>query len=232
MTDGETVLVPGGRDVRGTLDRARDGTDETDTCVVACPPHPQHRGHRGDERLQAVSGALGEQGIDCLRFDYGDWDDGYGERADVRNAIQWARERYETVGLFGFSFGGTLSLLVASESGGGSGSGGGSADDGGPAVDAVAALAPTAKIDETLDAVAAIPEIDCPKLVVYGTRDDVADWKPVVEAFETAAETADSEAAETETVELAADHFFVGQSDKVAEAVGSWLGPILSDRSG
>ena len=215
MTDGEIVLVPGARDVRGTLDRARDetdGPDETDTCVVACPPHPQHRGHRGDERLRAVSDALGEQGIDCLRFDYGDWDEGYGERADVRNAIQWANDRYETVGLFGFSFGGTLSLLVASER-----------DE----ITGVAALAPTAKIDDTLDAAAAVPDIDCPKLIVYGTRDEVADWKPVVEAFE----KTEAETVETETTELAADHFFVGQSDKVAEAVGSWLEPVLSDRS-
>jgi alpha/beta superfamily hydrolase len=55
----------------------------------------------------------------------------------------------------------------------------------------------------------------------------VADWKPVVEAFE----KTEAETVETETVELAADHFFVGQSDKVAEAVGSWLEPVLSDRS-
>ncbi|MFB6176386.1 MAG: alpha/beta hydrolase [Halobaculum sp.] len=217
MTDGETVLVPGGRDVRGTLDHSgaeseqTDAWEQTDTCVVACPPHPQHRGNRGDERLRAVSDALTEQGIDCLRFDYGDWDDGYGERADVRNAVDWAADRYETVGLFGFSFGGTLSLLVASENDGGAG--GGASE-----IDAVAALAPTAKIDDELDATAAIPEIDCPTLVVYGTRDDVADWGPVVEAVE---------AAGGETIELAADHFFVGQSAKVAEAVGSWLGPTL-----
>ncbi len=109
MTD---VLVPGGRDVRATLDRAGD-VDSTegvaasaDACVVACPPHPQHRGHRGDERLRAVSAALTGGGVDCLRFDYGDWDEGYGERADARNAVAWARDRYDRVGLFGFSFGG------------------------------------------------------------------------------------------------------------------------------
>ncbi|ELK48968.1 hypothetical protein D320_19468, partial [Haloferax sp. BAB-2207] len=56
----ETILVPGGRDVRATLDRARgdgiDDADETgdtadaaagrDAVVIACPPHPQQQGHR------------------------------------------------------------------------------------------------------------------------------------------------------------------------------------------
>ncbi|MCO8267618.1 alpha/beta hydrolase, partial [Haloferax sp. AB510] len=117
----ETILVPGGRDVRATLDRARedgaDGTDDAadrvDTVVVACPPHPQHQGHRGDARLVAVSDALTARGADCLRFDYGPWDEGYGERADTLRAVEWAAERYDRVGLFGFSFGGAMALLAA-----------------------------------------------------------------------------------------------------------------------
>jgi alpha/beta superfamily hydrolase len=196
------VLVPGGRDVRGTLDSASDASDtggaDADACVVACPPHPQHRGHRGDERLRAVSDVLTAGGVDCLRFDYGDWDRGYGERADVRNAVAWAREGYERVGLFGFSFGGTLSLLVGSEGD----------------VGAVAALAPTARIASDLDAVTAIEDIDCPAQVVSATRDDTADWEPVVER---------ARELGFETVAFSADHFFVGQAEKVGDAVGEWL---------
>lgn len=117
----ETVLIPGGRDVRATLDTAASdgGGDATgngsraDAVVVACPPHPQQRGHRGDERLTAVSNALTDRGIDCLRFDYGDWDEGYGESTDADNTVGWAVERYERVGLFGFSFGGTVALVTA-----------------------------------------------------------------------------------------------------------------------
>ncbi len=276
----EPVLVPGARDVRGSLDRANDGVDDVDrandgvddvdrandgvddvdranngvddvdranngvddvsrandgvddaddgpghaapesetatTCVVACPPHPQHRGHRGDERLEAVADAVTAAGVDCLRIDYGDWDEGYGERTDVSNAVAWARERYDRVGLFGFSFGGTLSLLVAANADDG---GGASSRDAAP-VDAVAALAPTARIDEALDATAAVAALDCPMLVVAGTRDDVADWEPVVEAVER---------ADGAVVSLAADHFFVGQAQKAADRVASWLVPTLTD---
>ena len=213
----DDILLPGGRDVRGRLDRVDDDSTAPDACVVACPPHPQHRGHRGDERLRAVADGLTARGLDCLRFDYGDWDEGYGERADVRHAVDWARERYDRVGLFGFSFGGTLSLLVASETH----EPGRRADTAWP-VDAVSALAPTARIDATLDAAVALPAIDCPTQVVYGTRDDTADWEPVVAA---------AEDADATTVELAGDHFFVGQADTVADHVAGWL-PDAIDRVG
>ncbi|RDZ44249.1 alpha/beta hydrolase [Haloferax sp. Atlit-10N] len=203
----ETILVPGGRDVRATLDRAReDGADGTndpatrsDAVVVACPPHPQHQGHRGDGRLVAVSDALTARGVDCLRFDYGAWDEGYGERADTLRAVEWAAERYDRVGLFGFSFGGAMALLAAAE---------------GAAVDAVSALGPAGRLADDLDAIAAFDRIPVPVQVVYGTRDDVADWEPVVER---------AREYHQPVVEFAADHFFVGQEAKVAAAVADFL---------
>ncbi|RDZ52213.1 alpha/beta hydrolase [Haloferax sp. Atlit-4N] len=207
----ETILVPGGRDVRATLDRAHgDGADGTndpatrsDAVVVACPPHPQHQGHRGDGRLVAVSDALTARGVDCLRFDYGPWDEGYGERADTLRAVEWAAERYDRVGLFGFSFGGAMALLAAAE---------------GAAVDAVSALGPAGRLADDLDAVAAFDRIPVPVQVVYGTRDDVADWEPVVER---------AREYHQPVVEFAADHFFVGQEAKVAAAVADFLIPNL-----
>ncbi|ELZ91052.1 dienelactone hydrolase family protein [Haloferax sulfurifontis] len=206
----ETILVPGGRDVRATLDRARgdgaDGTDDTGDAagqgaaiVVACPPHPQHQGHRGDARLVAVSDALSARGVDCLRFDYGPWDEGHGERADTLRAVEWAAERYDRVGLFGFSFGGAMALLAAAE---------------GADADAVSALAPAGRLADDLDAVAAFDRIPVPVQVIYGTRDDVADWEPVVER---------AREYHQPVVEFAADHFFIGQEEKVAAAVADFL---------
>jgi len=235
--DGLAVVVPGGRDVRGTLDRAdgaepepeRDGTGPdagndsvgdasesepavdpaagtaADACLVACPPHPQHRGHRGDRRLVAVADAVGAAGVDALRIDYGDWDAGRGERVDVRNAVAWAGERYDRVGLFGFSFGGTLALSVAAD----------------PPIDgvaAVSALAPTARIGDAVDAVTAMDAIAAPAQVVYATRDDTADWRPAVERARDLGWA---------LAELSADHFFVGQTDAVADAAGGFLADHL-----
>ena len=214
----DTVLIPGGRDVRATLDTAAsDGSEggsesapRADAVVVACPPHPQQRGHRGDERLRAVSDALTDRGVDCLRFDYGDWDEGYGETTDADAAVGWALDRYDRVGLFGFSFGGTVALVAAASR---------------PELAGVCALAPTARLNADVDAVAALDEVvgrNTPVRILYATRDSTADWKPVVER---------AEERGVETVAFESDHFFVGRSGEVGEAAAAFLGARIRQRS-
>ena len=189
--------LPGGREVRATLDSP---DDETDSIVAACPPHPQHRGHRGDDRLVAVSEHLVERGIACLRFDYGDWDEGYGELEDARNALRWADDRYEHVGISGFSFGGAVAALAAATT---------QAD-----LAAVSLLAPASRLADDLDAADALDDATAPIQVVYGARDETAEWEPLV---------ARARELGCTVVEMSADHFFVGQHDKVAATVGGFL---------
>jgi alpha/beta superfamily hydrolase len=189
------VLVGGGRDVRATLDGGSG-----DACVVACPPHPQHRGSRSDERLRAVSQRLVDSGVDCLRIDYGPWAEGRGEVRDAVNAVSHARDQlgYGRVGLFGYSFGGAVSLVAAPEC----------------EVGAVSVLAPARRLSADLDAVSAVETLSVPLQVVYGARDTTVEWDPVVEAVREQG---------GEVVELPADHFFVGQAGKIADAVGPFL---------
>ena len=197
------VVVPGGRDVRGTLDRP-DGAPEEgpdpklERIVVACPPHPQDGGTRSDRRLVAASDALGDQAIACLRFDYGNWDEGRGEQADVQNAVGWACEHADRVGLFGFSFGATMALCAAADS-----------ED----LRAVSALAPDRGC-EGRDAVAALDGIDCPVQVLYAERDTTADWEPVVER---------ARELDLTVAALSADHFLVGQAETVADEVATFF---------
>lgn len=204
----ETVLVPGARDVRGTLDAAADaGAGSADDsrpsgAVVACPPHPQFGGNRRDRRLRAVCEALNEVGVDCLRFDYGEWDDGYGEREDARNAVRWARERYDRVGLFGYSFGGAMAILAAAD----------------VDVRAVSALAPAAGVAPDLDVVDALERLPCRTQVVYGSRDETAEWEPIVEKARELGH---------DVVECPADHHFVGQDGKVGDAVSEFFAEEL-----
>ncbi|WP_293027359.1 alpha/beta hydrolase [Natronococcus sp.] len=207
MTD---ILVPGARDVRGTLEVP---DDEPEAVVVACPPHPQHGGSRSDGRLLAVSEALREAGVACLRFDYGPWDDGYGEREDVRNAIRWADDRYDRVGVFGYSFGASQALLAA-------------ADVDRPLL-GVAALAPTASLgtgdhgsEDDLDAVAALSTLEVPTLILYGERDTTVDWDPVVEL---------ARERDDETVALPADHFFLGTREEIARSVGEFFDRLFAE---
>jgi alpha/beta superfamily hydrolase len=200
----EPVVVPSARDVRASLDSAADA----DACVVACPPHPQHRGHRGDERLVAISDELVAGGVDCLRFDYGEWDEGYGELGDAYAAVAWATDRYERVALAGFSFGACISILAT----------GGTAVDGSaatpPDIAAVSVLAPPSRLNEDLVALRTMDRVEVPAQVVYGSRDDVADWEPVVERAEQLGWTVS---------ELSADHFFVGRTGTVGEVIGAFL---------
>lgn len=195
--DQEDIVVPGARDVRGTLD-----APDADAAVVACPPHPQFGGDRRDRRLRALGEDLAGRGVATLRFDYGPWDGGDGERTDVGAALDWAAERYAPVGLFGYSFGAATGLLVAA-----------GRDD----LGAVSVLAPDAK---AADAVAAVR---CPLQVVYGVRDDTVDWAPVVDA---ARERAD-EGHVVDVVECSADHHFVGQDEKVSRVAADFLATHL-----
>ncbi|SEH16541.1 hypothetical protein SAMN04487967_2694 [Natronorubrum sediminis] len=209
MTD---VLIPGGRDVRGTLE---EPDDEPRAVVVACPPHPRHGGSRRDARLVAVAEALCESGIACLRFDYGEWDDGYGEREDVRNAIRWARDtdRFDgasgdeceslPVGVFGYSFGASMALLAAPDTD----------------PDAVSALAPTARIAPDLDVVAALESLECPVQILYGERDSTVEWEPVVERARDRGDTVSS---------MAGDHFFSGNRTAISAEVSGFYNGLLS----
>lgn len=191
---GERVQIPGDRAVQATL----DGTDGRGA-VVACPPHPQHGGSRADARLRAVSDRLTGDGVDCLRIDYGPWDRGRGEQQDVRDAIAWARGRYECVACFGYSFGAGMAVLVAAEE---------------PALAAVSVLAPPARTGDGLRVTGAVEAIACPLQVIVGERDRTVDWEPVRDA-------ADRAGHPTEGV--AGDHFFAGQVDRVAGLAGDFL---------
>jgi len=152
----DPVVVPGGREVVGRLD-----SPDADSAVVACPPHPRHGGSRSDPRLRAVSDELAPD-VACLRFDYGPWDDARGPAlciADAERAVAWAADRYDRVGLFGYSFGGGVALRATA---------------GADAVAACSVLAPAADAD-------ALAGVDCPLQLVVGERDTTVDWGPVAD---------------------------------------------------
>jgi alpha/beta superfamily hydrolase len=183
----------------------RDGTAGR-AVVVACPPHPQAGGDRTDSRLRAVSDAL-PPAVDCLRFDYGPWDGGAGEQDDVWTALDWARNRYDRVGLFGFSFGAAVALAAM--------------PDRSPATRpaAVSALAPAlGSVGERV--LTGLDTLAGPVQVVYGERDDTADWEPVVERARERGHTVDA---------FPGDHFFVGQRTRVGACVAEFLAGAVDE---
>jgi len=56
--------------------------------------------------------------------------------------------------------------------------------------------------------------------VVYGDRDETVNWKPVVARTREQSHTVES---------VPADHRFAGQTDRVADAVASFLSAHVSD---
>ncbi|MES3518401.1 MAG: dienelactone hydrolase family protein [Natronomonas sp.] len=197
----QRILVGGDRDVRASLDDSGDA----DSCVVACPPHPQMGGRRGDPRLRAISGELDGA---CLRFDYGPWDDGAGEITDARMALEEARQRYEKTALFGYSFGGAVATVAAARE----------SDAGAPPA-ALAVLAPAATVDE-VDVAEALRRVDCPIAVVYGSRDETVETEAVVEAAREVGATVE---------EIVADHGFGGRTQQEAADI---LCGFLNDHLG
>jgi alpha/beta superfamily hydrolase len=160
-------------------------------------------GDRSDARLRAVSDALGDCGVDCLRVDYGPWDGGHSEQTDVRDALGWAHEHYARAGLFGYSFGASVALLAAAAA----------FREDKDAPGAVSTLAPAASI-EGLDPAAAVDGVRCPLQVVYGERDDTVDSEPVAERARERGDTVET---------LGADHFYVGQRERVGDLATGFL---------
>lgn len=193
------VVIPDTRDIRATLD-----TPSAARCVLACPPHPDHGGHRGDQRLRAVSTRLGEAGIACLRFDYGNWDGGASVIQDAGQAVAWASDRFGRVAIMGYSFGGAVALLAARELD----------------LAAVSVLAPAARLSSEVDATAAIGDLAMPVQVVVGTRDSTVEWEVIVESARKHDHT---------IVELPADHFFIGLEDRIATEMTPFLATQLDN---
>ncbi|WP_324663998.1 dienelactone hydrolase family protein [Haloarcula sediminis] len=186
----DPVVVPGGRDVRGRLD-----SSEADSAVVACPPHPRHGGSRSDPRLRAVSDALAPD-IACLRFDYGPWDDQRGPAlcaGDAEHALAWAGDRYDRLGLFGYSFGGGVALRAAARTD--------------ATLAACSVLAPAAEAD-------ALDGVDCPLQVVVGERDTAVDPAPVADRAKELGHTVERRPS---------GHAFHGDHDRVGRLVGAFL---------
>ncbi|MFB6361189.1 MAG: alpha/beta hydrolase [Halobacteriales archaeon] len=195
----DAVVIPGGRDVRGSI----DGPQEAAGCVVACPPHPQAGGTRTSPVLTAVGEALADRDLGTLRFDYGPWAEGAGETRDARNAVDWADDRFPAVGLFGYSFGATVALAAAGDG----------------SVVGVVALAPGHRLP-SIDTIEALESVPAPVLLLYAERDRVVDSEPTADR---------AQALGHEVSALPADHHFVGQRTKVAEHVGAFFDDRFSE---
>lgn len=92
--------------------------------ALLCHPHPQHGGTMHTKALYHLTRTLNEVGFATLRFNFrgvgtstGTFDEGEGEKADARAALETLNDRVEsgTILMGGFSFGAVVGLRVGLE---------------------------------------------------------------------------------------------------------------------
>jgi alpha/beta superfamily hydrolase len=199
-----TIAGPAG-DLEGLL-QERDAHDHAWIAVV-CHPHPQFGGTLNNKVVHRVASTLHELGAAVLRFNFrgvgksaGAYDQGVGELEDARASLHWLRARYPQAGatLAGFSFGSWVAArLAASE----------------PAIERLILVAPPAATSD-FTALATCP---VPKLILQGTRDDLAPLAAVEQAFP-------DWAAPKSLVRIeGGTHFFDRQLASLAEALRAAL---------
>ena len=165
-----TIEGPAGP-LEGLL-QERDAHDHA-WIVLVCHPHPQKGGTLHNKVVHRVAAVLHELGATVLRFNFrgvgksaGVYDQGMGELEDARAALAWLRMRHSgaRVTLAGFSFGAWVAArLAASEA----------------RIERVILVAPPVSTAD-FSVLATSP---VPKLVIQGTRDDLAPAAALEAAF-------------------------------------------------
>ena len=176
--------------------------------VVVAHPHPQYGGDMYNGVVQAVCDAALSAGAAALRFNFrgvgfseGTYDNGEGEQRDIGAALDCLRSQPEIdgdrVALAGYSFGAMVALRYASER---------------TDLAAVVSVA-----NPTVRGPKVEIQLPVPTLFVVGDRDQYCDGELLQEYRE--------QLGPDVTVEImhGVDHFWVGSTDRLQEAVSAFL---------
>lgn len=102
--------------------RLREPETEPRGAAVVCHPHPIEGGTLHTKAVYRAAQALNEAGLVALRFNFrgvgastGSYDEGYGEKEDVRAALDWLEGEFPDLPpvVGGFSFGSMVGLGFA-----------------------------------------------------------------------------------------------------------------------
>jgi alpha/beta superfamily hydrolase len=185
----------------------RGASNGVRAAVVFGHPHPQHGGTMHTKTVYQSAKALARLGCAVLRFNFrgagssaGMFDDGPGEAADFRTALDFMHGRYPNAPLWaaGMSFGSWIGLSA------------GAAD---PRVSLLLGIAmPVSRYD--FAAVAASPT---PKFFIHGEFDEICPLRHMRAFYASAAEPKELVVIDT------ANHLFDGKVSEVAEAIDDLL---------
>ena len=181
--------------------------------AIVCHPHPLYQGTMHNKVVYQAAKALDSLGIPVLRFNFrgvgaseGSYDRGRGEEDDVRAALDYLEAQFPGVPLLGagFSFGAWVGLRR------------GCLDS--RVIELIGLGLP---INDRKLGFRYLNTCTKPKLLIQGEIDQYADKS----RFESFVQTFSPEAAKATRVVFipAADHFFKGHLDKMADALRDWV---------
>ncbi len=186
------------------------GNVDAPYCALVCHPHPMGGGTMHNKVVYHAMKALHGLGFPVMRFNFrgtgrseGLHDDGRGEQDDVRAALDWLDRKFDRPILFaGFSFGANVGMRACCND---------------PRVSGMIALGLPVSAQGRIYTYKYLPGCNQPKLFISGDQDQfgpVAGVEAVV-------------AAAPEPKQLVwisgADHFFLGQLDKVQTEIVHWV---------
>jgi uncharacterized protein len=186
---------------------------ESEFAAVVCHPHPLYQGTMHNKVVYQTAKVLDSLGIPVLRFNFrgvgaseGTYDRGVGEEDDVRAALDYLKTHFAGARMLvaGFSFGAWVGLRRGCND---------------PRVVELIGLG--LPIDDRKLGFGYLSTCTKPKLLIQGEEDQYA----AKSHFESFVQTFNPHAAkETRVVFIrAADHFFTGRLDEMADALRAWM---------
>jgi alpha/beta superfamily hydrolase len=188
-----------------TLEGLLDKNSET-SGVVITHPHPLYGGNMHNNVVISITNTYQKMGYTTLRFNFrgvgnsqGSYGDGVGEQVDVRAAITYLADlNINQIDLAGYSFGAWVNALsIINEP---------------QLADMIMVSPPVAFID-----FGSVSNLSRLKLIITGTRDDIAPVEMINQAY-----PGWNSAAQFEVIN-GADHFYAGYLDKLEAVLAAYL---------
>ncbi len=182
--------------------------------AVITHPHPLYGGTMNNPVVETVQKVFQQHGYATLRFNFrgvggsqGNHDNGIGEQDDVRAAIAYVEDtEVRPVDLAGYSFGAWVNSAVAA--------------DGRTAIRSMVMISPPVGFIKFEN----VSALSCLKLVVTGSRDDIAPADQIRDLL-----PAWNPAAQFEIID-GCDHFYSGHLDRLQSILTRYLQSAKSDR--
>ena len=206
----EKITIPSGRyRLEGYWQAGTTGKG-----VVITHPHPLYGGTMNNPVVETVQSTYQQYGYATLRFNFrgvgdsqGNYDNGIGEQDDVRAAIAYvANMDVSAVDLAGYSFGAWVNTGLTTGSR--------------TPIKSMAMISPPVAFIEFGN----IKSLSCLKLVVTGSRDDIAPPHQIRNLLPTWNPDAQFK------IIKGCDHFYIGYLDKLQSILTHYLQSQKSDR--